>query len=138
MTELQEVAGGPTFVEPRWPIALAVGFYLALMITLRIYEPDVDGACDDEADDRQGDAAAVEAARLNAEAGVRAEAAGEANQRADNYVLAVVLFASSLFFAGISTKLHSLRQREVLLAIGWTIFVGTAVWLATLPIMFSI
>jgi hypothetical protein len=28
------------FVEPRWPIALAVSFYLALMIVLRIYEPD--------------------------------------------------------------------------------------------------
>jgi len=27
-------------LEPRWPIALAVGFYLALMIVLRIYEPD--------------------------------------------------------------------------------------------------
>jgi uncharacterized membrane protein len=27
-------------VEPRWPIALVVGFYLALMIALRIYEPD--------------------------------------------------------------------------------------------------
>ena len=31
---------GRLFVEPRWPIALAVGFYLALMIVLRIYEPD--------------------------------------------------------------------------------------------------
>jgi hypothetical protein len=29
-----------TFVEPRWPIALAVGTYLTLMIVLRIYEPD--------------------------------------------------------------------------------------------------
>ena len=28
------------FIEPRWPIALAVGFYLALTILLRIYEPD--------------------------------------------------------------------------------------------------
>jgi hypothetical protein len=28
------------FIEPRWPIALAVGTYLALMIGLRIYEPD--------------------------------------------------------------------------------------------------
>ena len=28
------------FTEPRWPIAIAVGFYLALMIVLRIYEPD--------------------------------------------------------------------------------------------------
>jgi hypothetical protein len=28
------------FVESRWPLALAVGFYLALMILLRINEPD--------------------------------------------------------------------------------------------------
>ena len=28
------------FIEPRWPIALVVGSYLALMIVLRIYEPD--------------------------------------------------------------------------------------------------
>ena len=27
-------------LEPRWPIALVVGLYLALMIVLRIYEPD--------------------------------------------------------------------------------------------------
>lgn len=32
--------GEETFIEPRWPIALAVGSYLALMIVLRIYEPD--------------------------------------------------------------------------------------------------
>jgi uncharacterized membrane protein len=32
--------GEETFVEPRWPIALAIAIYLALMITLRIYEPD--------------------------------------------------------------------------------------------------
>jgi hypothetical protein len=30
----------PIFVEPRWPIALAVGTYLALMIVLRIFVPD--------------------------------------------------------------------------------------------------
>lgn len=83
-------------------------------------------------------AEAVLSDRLNTKAGVLANVAGEANQRADNYVLAVVLFASSLFFAGISTKLHSLRQREVLLGVGWTIFVGTAVWIATLPVGLSI
>jgi hypothetical protein len=47
-------------------------------------------------------------------------------------VLAVVLFAACLFFAGISTKLHALRQREALLVIGWTIWLGTAIWLAAL------
>jgi hypothetical protein len=64
--------------------------------------------------------------------------AGEANQRADDYMLAVVLFASSLFFAGISTKLRTGRQREAILALGYLIFVGTVVWIATLPLAISI
>jgi hypothetical protein len=72
--------------------------------------------------------------QLNVQAGVHAGEAEVANQRADNYVLAVVLLASSLFFAGISTKLHSLHQREALLALGWLMFVGTAIWLITSPI----
>jgi hypothetical protein len=83
-------------------------------------------------------AMAVESTRLNTAAGVHSDAAGEANQRSDNYVLALVLFAAALFFAGISTKLHSLRQREILLALGWVIFIGTAIWLATLPVTFSV
>ncbi len=41
MTEGGDGGGkGRVFVEPRWPIALAVGSYLVLMIVLRIYEPD--------------------------------------------------------------------------------------------------
>ena len=78
-------------------------------------------------------AEAVQASRLNRAAGVHADAAGEANQRSNNYVLAVVLFATALFFAGISTKVRALRQREVLLALGWIIFLGTAIWMATFP-----
>jgi hypothetical protein len=48
-------------------------------------------------------------------------------------MLAVVLFASALFFAGISTKLKLPSMRATLLALGWIIFLGTTVWLATLP-----
>jgi hypothetical protein len=77
---------------------------------------------------------AVTSTRLNAVAGLHADAAEAANRRAENYVLAVVLLASALFFAGISTKLHSLRQREALLAIGWVIFLGTVVWIAASPV----
>jgi uncharacterized membrane protein len=40
MTQHNDTQQEPIFVEPRWPIALAVGFYLALTIGLRIYEPD--------------------------------------------------------------------------------------------------
>ena len=61
-------------------------------------------------------AEAVHSTNLNTAAGRYADDASEANQRADNYMLAVVLFASSLFFAGISTKLRSGRQREAILA----------------------
>jgi hypothetical protein len=83
-------------------------------------------------------AKAIESDRLNAAAGVHANAAGTANQRSNNYVLAVVLFAAALFFAGISTKVQSLRQREALLALGWLIFLATAVWVATFPVSFSV
>jgi hypothetical protein len=79
-------------------------------------------------------AAIDEAERLDALAEAEADAAADASRRADGYMLAVVLFAASLFFAGISTKVHSVRQRGVLLVIGGLIFAGTAVWIATLPI----
>ena len=65
------------------------------------------------------------------------QAAKDANQRADNYMLAVVLFATALFFAGISTKLDIPSMRWTLLALGWTVFLGTAIWLATLPVQLT-
>jgi hypothetical protein len=79
-----------------------------------------------------------ESERLNAVAGAYSRAAGDANQRADDDILAVVLFATALFFAGISTKVRSLGQREALLAMGWLVFLATTVWLATLPTTLSI
>jgi hypothetical protein len=75
-----------------------------------------------------------QAKRLDAEAAAHSGDAGDANDRANSYLLAVVLFASALFFAGISTKLTSRSQREVLLALGWTIFLGAAIWIATFPV----
>lgn len=59
-------------------------------------------------------------------------------QRAGNYVLAVVLFAVALFFAGISTKLVSERLRLVLLVVGWIVFLGAVAWIATFPISFAV
>jgi len=79
---------------------------------------------------------AADAKRLSAQADLQSSRANRANQRADKYMLAVVLFAASLFFAGMSTKLHSPRQQEVLLVIGGVTFVATAVFVATFPIMF--
>ncbi len=82
-------------------------------------------------------AANAEADRLEAEAAVQSQLVKAAIQRADNYLLAVVLFAASLFFAGISTRLHMRSGRIVVLGIGWALFIGTVVWIATFPVSVS-
>ena len=82
-------------------------------------------------------AATEEAADLDQQAEVSAANVREDIQRASNYVLGVVLFAVALFFAGISTKLDSERLRGVMLGIGYTIFLGALVWIATFPVSFA-
>ena len=57
--------------------------------------------------------------------------------RADSYMLAVVLFAIALFFAALSTRLKSRDLRVVLLALGYMLFVGATIWLATQPVTVS-
>jgi hypothetical protein len=78
------------------------------------------------------------AAQFDAAALASANEVLEDVQRSGNYVLAVVLFAVALFFAGISTKLHSPRLRAVMVAAGWVVFLGTVVWLATFPVSISV
>jgi len=83
-------------------------------------------------------AARVAAERLEAQSAVSAARVLEYIQRASNYVLGVVLFASALFFAGISTKLTTPRLRVAMLALGCLVFVGTAIWIATSPISIAV
>jgi hypothetical protein len=82
--------------------------------------------------------ASTEADRLEPTAAAASERAKEANQRADNYMLAVVLFATSLFFAGISTKLGTARSRTWVLGLGLIIFLGTLSWIVTLPVQLTV
>jgi hypothetical protein len=83
-------------------------------------------------------AATAEAERLEAQAAAASGRVGVFIQRADNYSLAVVLFAASLFFAGISTRLRSPAPRTVILGIGFTLFLGSLIWIATFPISLSV
>ena len=83
-------------------------------------------------------AARADAERLDANAEVLAAQARTNVQRSTNYVLGVVLFAVALFFAGMSTKLRERRLQAALLALGAVFFVGTVVFLATLPVTISI
>jgi hypothetical protein len=82
-------------------------------------------------------AATAEAARLEAQATAAAGQASADNQRANNYMLAVVLFASSLFFAGLSTRLRTVGGATALLVLGSVLFTGTLAWIATFPISVS-
>jgi hypothetical protein len=52
-------------------------------------------------------------------------------------MLAVVLFASSLFFEGLSTKLHTPTARRATLALGFVVFVGAVIWIATIPVQLT-
>ena len=82
--------------------------------------------------------ASAEAEQLEASATAGSARAAAANQRANNFTLALVLFASSLFFAGISTKLRSIGARTATLALGCVLFLGTLAWIATLPTLVSV
>ena len=79
-------------------------------------------------------AARNEALELDAKAEASAAIVQRNVQRASNYVLSVVLYATALFFAGISTRIGSRRLRTVLVACGCAVFVGTVAWVATFPV----
>ena len=66
-------------------------------------------------------AATQKAAQLNQQAEDSAAAARAANQRSDNYVLMTIMFATVLFFAGISSKMDTARARLLLLGVGTTL-----------------
>jgi hypothetical protein len=83
-------------------------------------------------------ASAAEAERLDAEAEVSAAAVRRYIQRGSNYVLCVVLFSVSLFFAGMSVKLDVPGVRKVMLAVGCLLFLGTITWIATFPVSLAI
>jgi hypothetical protein len=83
-------------------------------------------------------AAKARAERFDREAERLAAAVRRDIQRASNYVLAVVLFAVALFFAGMSTRLGTRGLREGMLVMGWVVFLGAVVWIATSPVSVGI
>jgi len=83
-------------------------------------------------------AARAEADRMQTEADAYSAAGRTDVQRATNYVLAVVMFAVALFFAGMTTKLRARRLQIVHLGLGAANFIGAVVWLATQPINISV
>ena len=71
-----------------------------------------------------------EALAEEAEAQEKVQEARAANQQSDNYVLLTVIFATVLFFAGISTKFDSLNLKMITLAAGTLVFIVSVIALS--------
>jgi hypothetical protein len=80
----------------------------------------------------------TKARALDAQADASVNTALADLERSSNYVLCVVLFAASLFFAGVSTRFAAPAPRRVALVCGTIVFIGTLAWLVTFPVSFSI
>jgi hypothetical protein len=78
------------------------------------------------------------AAKLQVNADASAQAAVTNIGRATDYVLAVVLLAAALFFAGMSVKLQRPAVRRSLLIFGLVAFLGTVAWVATFPVSVAV
>ena len=83
-------------------------------------------------------AAAAAARRLDAESEASAAIVLRNIQRASDYVLAVVLFAVALFFAGMGSKLRAERVRTIMVVVAGVIFAGTLIWIATFPVSLAV
>lgn len=77
----------------------------------------------------------IESDRFEQLADERAKKATDANELADHYVLLTVIFASSLFFCGISSKISWLALEAGMIGIGTLVLIGGLVVSLTLPII---
>jgi len=78
-------------------------------------------------------AASKDAARLEQRAEDQSANARAANQRSDNYVLMTIMFATVLFFAGISSKMDTFRARVFLLGAATTLLLIAIIVVASFP-----
>jgi hypothetical protein len=75
----------------------------------------------------------AEAQRQEERAGEHSAAAQDALHTSENYVLLTVLCSTVLFFGGLSATVDRFRLRVFFLTLALTLFVGTILFLATLP-----
>lgn len=118
------------FVEAQFSNRLATAFgpWLALN---PLTNPDAPASPIDTNLYERPDVAA--AAKYEARATAAENAASEAGDVADHYVLAVVLLAAALFLLGIQTRIGIFELRLTMALIAGLLVVGTTIWVVTLP-----
>ena len=75
-----------------------------------------------------------EAKRLNVESAQKFEDAKQANENSDRYIMLTVLFASVMFFGGISTQFETPRSKIALIVIGVFVLCTALGMVCTYPI----
>lgn len=95
---------------------------------------DTDAASHPLASDEYMQDLVADSERLRADAEEKFQQAKEANQTGDDYVLATVIFASVLFFAGIASKFSSVNVQGGLVALALLMLVLGGAHLGSLPI----
>lgn len=75
---------------------------------------------------------------LTEEATAAIARAASANQRSDNYVLATVVYAAVLAIAGVSSLFRWESVRIGLVAVATIAFAAITVWVATMPVTFTL
>jgi hypothetical protein len=80
-------------------------------------------------------AAQEESDRFLEEANRKLEEAAQANQRSDDYILLTVMFASVLFFGGVSTKFEAFTIRAALITFAVLTFSTSLILLSRYPVI---
>jgi hypothetical protein len=97
-------------------------------------DPDAPGTPFDMPEYQLEATARADALLTTAEA--RGQDARDNNQQSDNYVLMAVVFASVLFFVGLSSKLPNPKSALAILIVGIILFAGASATVLTFPIEF--
>ncbi len=88
--------------------------------------------------DEYKSAARTEVERLDRQSDASSATVIRDIRHAADYVLGVTLFAVALFFAGMGTKFQRRDVRAIMLGVAGAVFVGTLIWVATLPVLVSV
>lgn len=61
--------------------------------------------------------------------------AQDSNAHSEHYILLTVIFASVLFFGGITSNIHSIATKAILVWVSTALLVGSCIWMLTFPMI---
>ena len=61
--------------------------------------------------------------------------AQESNAHSEHYILLTVIFASVLFFGGITSNIHSIGTKAILVWVSTALLVASCIWMLTFPMV---